>query len=288
MDRLQLRLFGPPEVAWGGQLLKFRSRKELALLIYLAVESGPHSREALIDLLWPASDRLRGQASLRNSLLRLRQGLGQAEAYLVSDSHSIRLDSGRPIDLDLHTILTVTEAATPSSHQLEMAIDSYRGSFLAGFALADAPDFDHWVSQRRSVWQQRLDHLFEQLTRRHMEAGEIAAALERTRQWLASDPLQESAYRRLMQLHAQRGERSIALQVYEQCCRLLADELGVPPAAETVALMERIKHDKVTRWQGDKVTELVEVTLSPPHPVAPSPPHLVIPFVGRAANTTNW
>ncbi|MFZ1398042.1 MAG: NAD(P)H-hydrate dehydratase [Candidatus Promineifilaceae bacterium] len=35
--------------------------------------------------------------------------------------------------------------------------------------------------------------------------------------------------------------------------------------------------DKVTRWQGDKVTESAPVTWSPLHPVTPSPGHLVTP-----------
>ena len=45
---------------------------------------------------------------------------------------------------------------------------------------------------------------------------------------------------------------------------------------ETVAAIVRVlRDDKVTRWQGDKVTEREpfghEVTLSPPHPLTPSP-----------------
>jgi DNA-binding SARP family transcriptional activator len=38
MDRLSLKFLGPPEVRYQGRTLKFRSRKELALLSYLVVE----------------------------------------------------------------------------------------------------------------------------------------------------------------------------------------------------------------------------------------------------------
>jgi DNA-binding SARP family transcriptional activator len=51
MATLTMRLLGSPEVTVGGGPLSFRSRKALALLIYLIIERGMHSREALMALL---------------------------------------------------------------------------------------------------------------------------------------------------------------------------------------------------------------------------------------------
>ena len=53
MEPLILKLLGRPEVSCGGQPLRFRSRKELALLFYLATEGGLHPREKLATLFWP-------------------------------------------------------------------------------------------------------------------------------------------------------------------------------------------------------------------------------------------
>src|SRR5207249_2784142 len=53
--------------------------------------------------------------------------------------------------------------------------------------------------------------------------------------------------------------------------------LNAEPAPETEALLDRIRRehsDKVTRRQGDKVTDLF-------HPLTLSPPHLVTLLVGR-------
>ena len=47
---LQLHLLGPPEVRLGEKLLAFPTRKTLALLIYLALESGSQPREHLAAL----------------------------------------------------------------------------------------------------------------------------------------------------------------------------------------------------------------------------------------------
>ena len=50
---LHFALLGPPQVYHNGQLLVFPSRKSLALLIYLAVEGGTHTRKTLSELFWP-------------------------------------------------------------------------------------------------------------------------------------------------------------------------------------------------------------------------------------------
>jgi len=95
MTHLSLKLLGQPEARYGGQALKFHSRKVLALLIYLAVEGGEHGREKLIALLWPDSEREQGEASLRNTLARLRQALGEAEAYLTIEKEAVSFDLSR-------------------------------------------------------------------------------------------------------------------------------------------------------------------------------------------------
>ena len=48
---------------------------------------------------------------------------------------------------------------------------------------------------------------------------------------VALAPFRERGYRLLMEAHAAAGNRAEALQVYEQCRRLLADELGAYPLA---------------------------------------------------------
>src|SRR5437763_8450450 len=73
MGRLILRLLGTPEVSHAEQPLTFQTRKVLALLAYLAVELGVHSRDKITALLWSESDEERGKASLRRALAYLRE-----------------------------------------------------------------------------------------------------------------------------------------------------------------------------------------------------------------------
>ena len=50
MATLRLALLGPPSVTHGGVASTFGTRKALALLVYLAVEGGCHSRDKLAAL----------------------------------------------------------------------------------------------------------------------------------------------------------------------------------------------------------------------------------------------
>ena len=65
MGDLYLTLLGPPEVRHADQVLLFSTRKELALLIYLAVEGRVHSRKNLSEQFWPDGDARHGRAALR-------------------------------------------------------------------------------------------------------------------------------------------------------------------------------------------------------------------------------
>src|SRR5689334_4618799 len=59
---------------------------------------------------------------------------------------------------------------------------------------------------------------------------------------------------------ARSGQRDAALAQYETCRRLLAEELGTAPTAETVALYEQIRAEAPERRGTD--------ALALPHPLA--------------------
>src|SRR5215469_14519896 len=77
MEDLSLRLLGAPQVAYGGRPVSLRLPKELALLIYLAVTSRPHTRMALATLLWPDHDERSALAALRRTIYQLKLDLGE-------------------------------------------------------------------------------------------------------------------------------------------------------------------------------------------------------------------
>ena len=57
MSRLALYLLGPPRLELDGEPVEVPRRKAVALLAYLAVTGGHHSRDSLATLLWPEYDQ---------------------------------------------------------------------------------------------------------------------------------------------------------------------------------------------------------------------------------------
>jgi DNA-binding SARP family transcriptional activator len=101
MGRLQINLLGEPRISYEGRLLKFPTRKILALFIYLVVEGGWHRREKLTTLFWPESDPRLAKAALRNTLTRLRRALQVADKPIVSEAGAVGLDPETAHTLDL-------------------------------------------------------------------------------------------------------------------------------------------------------------------------------------------
>ena len=253
MGHLDLAFLGTPEVRHDGQPLTFPTRKVMALLVYLAVEDVAHSRAEIAALLWPESDEMRARATLRRTLAFLRQALHEPGSpgelpHLTVDRDNLGFNRASGHHLDLHTVdwvlaqlHTASTQATPSMEDLLRAASRVRGEFMAGFSLSDAPAFDDWASLQRERWHRRVGALFDRLSQLQADLGQGSAAIETAVRWLAHDPLDEAAHRRVMQLHFNAGDRTSALRAYERCCALLATELNVAPAPETEALADRIR-----------------------------------------------
>ncbi|MFQ5399648.1 MAG: AAA family ATPase [Anaerolineae bacterium] len=274
MSLYRLLCLGMPELWRNGSLVSCRTRKTLALFVYLAVTGEMLARETLAAFFWPESDETRGRGMLRNTVSYLRQTLDDPDGrILLTDHHTIGLAGNANIELDLSFIQTaaeqlirpVTDSAQTIS-ALETAVAHYRGDFLAGYSLPHTPTFDEWVRQQQTIWQQRLGQILDALSRLQMESGAAAQALESCRRWLIHDPLAETAYQRLMQLHLMKGDRAAALQTYTTCRQILAAELGSEPAPETEALAEKVRSEQKAASR----------------PLAPSSSRLLFPFVGRS------
>ena len=245
MSHLHLAFLGHPEVRHGGQPVSFRTRKTLALLIYLVVEGGMHSRERLTALFWPESDRSAGRANLRSTLMYLRKALAHDDAVNAAVDHLLveRRALGFNVESDYTSDLEQVEAAAKAGDDaaLRAAVERCRGEFLEGFSLPDAGEFDDWLTLQREAWHLRLNDMFDRLSQRLLDGGDPAAAAETLQQWLTLNPLAERAYRRLMRAHFQQGDRSGALQTFALCRDVLDEELGVEVAPETGALAQYVR-----------------------------------------------
>jgi predicted ATPase/DNA-binding SARP family transcriptional activator len=232
------------------------SDKVCALLVYLAVEADrPHRRESLVGLLWPECPEQVARHNLRQALFNLRQAIGDHTAsppYLLISRDAIQFNSASDFSLDLAQFNTILDACIenrsrgikdPSirAARLEEMVKLYRGEFLQDFFLEDSAEFEQWaLVQRESLHQHVLDACRD-LVDHYERHRDFQAARRHALRQLELDPWREEAHCQMMRALALDGQRSAALAQYETCRRVLAEELGVEPCANTRELVEQIR-----------------------------------------------
>lgn len=252
MQRLALRVLGPPSVEVDGDDLRVDTRKAVALLTYIALE-GPQRRESLAALLWPESDGARSRAALRRTLSVLNRALagrhldaGRDRVALVGDEWWCDVTAfQRAVSaVEAHAHGDDVSCATCLDGLLGAAA-LYRGDLLTGFTLRDSAEFDEWMIVTGESLRRECQAVLERLVDGLTHDGRLDEAVVRARRLIALDPLHEPAHRRLMQLHAWNGRRADAIRQYRECVATLDRELGVAPLDETTAVYEAILDDRL-------------------------------------------
>lgn len=275
---LRVYTFGGARFEQNGKpLLKTGSRKMQALFLYVVCCQRVVTREELQELLWSHMPPKQALANLRRELTGLRQAFG---AYVTIAQDQIWLNEAHPVWVDaLHLEITKEQLTSRplngrSTPQLEALLTLYSGDFLAGFQVRQAEGFERWLQTEREHWRRRVIALLELLMLFSLSQQILAheKSIGYVRRLLQLDPLRESAHRQLMQLLAASNRRSEALKQYELCRKLLWEELGVAPDAETDALFAAIYDGRLSEVPLPKTAVI-------PHTL----PNPTTPFVGREA-----
>jgi len=224
--------------------LSIRYNKARALLAYLALEGGFHTRESLAFLLWPDASVQAGRENLRRMLFLLKGALKPDAIESSRDVLRLRTETGLWTDVGAFTSVLDSEqralamGAAIDSERIAQAVALYRGEFLQGLELDDAPDFSNWAQLRREQYHQRYLQALGMLVESHERGGDQHAAIECAEQWVAVAPLDDAAWHRLLRLLVRAGQLERAKREFQRYRHLLDMELGAAPAASVAALLE--------------------------------------------------
>lgn len=278
---MSITLLGRLHITLDGEAVTdFATDKSRALLVYLAVESEhPHRRDALAGLLWPDQPQRKARQNLRQALSYLRHAIGDQDdsaPFLLVSREAVQFNPDSDHWLDVVAFTAIVETCRVHRHRhmgtcipcidrLEKLVDLYRGDFLEHFFLSDSSAFEEWALLQREWLRRQMTEALAHLTLYYERRGDYRRARRYAWQQVDLEPWNEEAHRHLMRLLALDGQRSAALAQYETCRRMLAEELGIEPATETVALYEQVKAQEGF------------------HPAIPADnlPPVPTPFVGR-------
>jgi len=229
----------------GREIPEPASRRAWALLAWLALHPGQHSRAEVAARLWPDVLDASARQSMRSAVWALRQVLDELDpAALLTSRERIGLRADTTVDAGQFERLVqdgkLADAAALGTGELLPGID------------------DEWALVARDEHRRRLIGVLIELAR----TDEPAASVQWARRAVGLDPLSEDAVRQLMTSLLAADDRPAALAEYRKLADRLRRELRLAPSEPTWQLAERIR------------TEL------PPAPVVRTRPGL-LPLVGR-------
>ncbi|MGI8808524.1 MAG: BTAD domain-containing putative transcriptional regulator, partial [Acidimicrobiales bacterium] len=276
MTAVEVRLLGRLTIVVDGKRaddarLGDLGRKAFA---YLVLERHrPVPRDELADALWEEGLPATWTAALRGVLSRLRATLADAgldgpdviRSQVGCYQLKLPVDAGVDVERVGSAMAAAQEDLAPAPHRARLAAaeaaDLASRQFLPGAS-------GEWVERQQAALAALRLRALDLLADAALAAGDSGGAVAAAQQAIALAPLHESAHQRVMAAYAGAGDRAAALEAYEACRRLLAEELGTNPSPETYELYVRLLQDEPLAVAG-------------PQPTATNLPPERTSFVGR-------
>jgi len=232
---LRLQTFGGLSLSRGTENLTgaVTQRRRLALLALLAVAGDIGvSRDKLLAYLWPEASAERARHVLNQLLYAQRRQVGDESLFL--GRKTLRLNPAA-----IQTDVAAFERSLDDG-ALESGVALYRGPFLDGFFLKDAPEFERWSETHRARLARRATDAFAELARRAAGRGDQSGSVEWWRRSLELDPFDTQRTLSLVEALAAAGDRAGALLTARRHEELLQRELGVAPDARFLEAVRRL------------------------------------------------
>lgn len=229
----RIRLFGPLHIEEDGTEIRNPGGRARSLLAYLLIYSDrAHTREQVMDALWPELDPDRARRSLSDSLYRLRET--PAGTLVLSEGEELAIAPQAYLWVDLWEF---TRAAL-----LDAPADLDRALSLAVAPIL--PEiYDDWILARRAAVQEQRATLLRKRALLAEQQSDLHLAHALYQQMVEDDSLDEDAWRGHIRTLARMGHLRDALDVYQRLEQVLNDELGAPPESETSQLVAQIRRE---------------------------------------------
>ncbi|WP_148572592.1 AfsR/SARP family transcriptional regulator [Nocardioides caldifontis] len=219
----RLSLLGDLELTFDGDPLPLPQPAQ-RVLAYLAVvhRRRPVRRTTLAERLWPETPPSRACASLRSVLWRLPRPRGRT--LVAGSSSTVRLHPDVAVDLwEAEELAAALCSADPPARVSPEQLAPLHCDLL--------PDSqEEWLVVEQEAFRQKRLHALERVAALWCEDGRFTEALSAGLGAVRSEPLRESAHRRVIAVHLAEGNHAEALRQYDGYRRLLAQELGLPPS----------------------------------------------------------
>lgn len=231
MSNLELTLLGTPKVCFDRDVLELQNR-HIALLAFIFIQKRPCSRDELITTLWGTGKK----SSLRTALYKLRHYPG-AEVWLQGDDPIALVATS---DVTLLETMQETGVLTDAALAVLERLTSDDASTLLHGIPAPTLAYESWLEEQQHHVTTLIDELLLTAADELHISGRFTKAIGLLEQLISRDPLNEAAYRLLMQVQADSGKPGDAQQTFERLRDTLREQLGSEPSQETLSLRRNL------------------------------------------------
>jgi serine/threonine-protein kinase len=210
-------------------------RRRLALLAVLAASGDQgRSREQLLPIFWPEATQLHARHSLEQLLYAIR---GSMDDAVFAGANPVRLNSN-VVRSDVGAFRCALKHG-----DLEAAVEEYRGPFLDGFYLCDAPEFELWADAERASLQRSYYGALERLAQNAETTRQYPTAVRWWRKLAEVDSVCSKNATGLMRALMNTGDDAAALQYAKRYETIVRREIGtsVGPAVANLVAEARAK-----------------------------------------------
>ncbi|MFC0439809.1 BTAD domain-containing putative transcriptional regulator [Kutzneria buriramensis] len=267
------RVLGPLEVRYDGVPVTVGAARQRTLLAVLLMHANQVvSLDELVRIVWEEHPTTGARTTVQNYVMRLRNVLrgvaGTSPIVTASDGYLISVGES---ELDVWRFRELVAQARAGDPELASKLLADARGLWRGKPLADV--------QSETLRREEAPRLHEQLLSAEelrfdveLGLGRHNAIIGELRDLTVSNPLRERFWAQLITALYRSGRQAEALQTFQDVRRVLADELGIDPGPELLALHQQV-------LTGD--TALAGLVARQPLPRQLPPP--VGGFVGRSA-----
>jgi DNA-binding SARP family transcriptional activator len=209
-------------------------RRRLAVLAVLAASgSAGLSRDKMLGYLWPEFADDQARTALNQAVHQIRQAIG-ADA-ITSTNTGLCLNASR-VESDVAQF-----AQAMAERAYERAAALYRGPFLDGIHLRNAPEFERWVDAERARLAREYAVALESLAASAAARRDRAGVVRWRERLAAINPLNAPAIVALIEAHVALGDRVAARATATAHAALVREELGGEPEPAVRDWIARLK-----------------------------------------------
>jgi predicted ATPase/DNA-binding SARP family transcriptional activator len=238
---VQLALLGPLEVTSGQGRVVLSAPKERAVLEMLALRAGrPVPAELLCEGLWGQNEPPSAAKALHTYIAHLRRVLSPGCIVTVSGAYLLQIGPGA---VDAARF----ERAVHEARQLSEAGDSRSAASVLQEGLRlwrgrPCPELtEHsWANAETARLEELRREAEDELAELHLALGEGTRLVGELEARVAAEPLRERRWAQLMLAYYRAGRQADALRAFARLRSTLAEELGVSPSADLVALEQKV------------------------------------------------